>query len=314
MRDDKFRKFLKHAEQLTVQQRERLLQSLTEDTGREEVVERIERRNEQGLKCPHCRVLHLQRWGTANGLQRYRCCNCGKTFNGLTGTPLARLNHKASWLDYMATMIDGHSIRKAAVECNVHRTTSFRWRHRFLTLPRELKDGLLNGIVEADETYFLESFKGSRHLSRAPRKRGGKAKKRGLSAEQIPVLIVRDRYGATTDSVLENVTEKTVGAVLTPVLASDALLCTDGARVYRALAEHEGIEHRALMTSQRERVKDRVFHIQNVNAYDSRLKAWMARFKGVATCYLPNYLGWRRLLEKHGPALTPQAYLAAAMG
>ena len=27
---------------------------------------------------------------------------------------------------------------------------------------------------------------------------------------------------------------------------------------------------------------------QNVNAYDSRLKGWMARFIGVATKYLPN--------------------------
>jgi hypothetical protein len=39
--------------------------------------------------------------------------------------------------------------------------------------------------VEADETYFLESHKGERHLPRPPRKRGGVAKKRGLSNEQI---------------------------------------------------------------------------------------------------------------------------------
>lgn len=42
----------------------------------------------------------------------------------------------------------------------VHRTTAFRWRHRFLTLPREVKAQHLDGVVEADETYVLRSYKG----------------------------------------------------------------------------------------------------------------------------------------------------------
>jgi hypothetical protein len=32
-------------------------------------------------------------------------------------------------------------------------------------------------------------------------------------------------------------------------------------------------------------------HIQNVNAYHSRFKEWLRRFHGVASHYLPNYLG-----------------------
>lgn len=135
----------------------------------------------------------------SDNLQRFRCCGCRKTFTGLTGTPMARLRHKDKWLDYMSSMISGESIRKAAKDCGIHRTTSFRWQHRFLAMPKNQKDDLFQGIVEADETYFLESFKGSRDLLRAPRKRGGKAEKRGLSLEQIPVMVVRDRYGATTD-------------------------------------------------------------------------------------------------------------------
>ena len=309
-----FKNYLDQADTLTVKQRESLIQKLTELTAQQKVLSQIEKRIEDDLACPHCHSGHIQRWGTTNNLQRHRCYDCGKTFTGLTGTPLARLKHKDKWLAYMATMINGDSIRKAATGCGIHRTTSFRWRHRFLVVPRDLKDGLLQGIVEADETYFLESFKGSRSLLRAPRKRGGKAKKRGLSREQIPVIVVRDRYGATTDSVLQKVTQETVGAVLKPVLAEDALLCTDGATVYRALAKTEGIEHHALIASQGIRVKEKVYHIQNVNAYDSRLKGWMTRFNGVATKYLPNYLGWRRLLEKQGSELTSQRYLAAAIG
>jgi len=38
-------------------------------------------------------------------------------------------------------------------------------------------------------------------------------------------------------------------------------------------------------------------HINNVNAYDQRLKKWMGRFHGVATKNLSNYLGWHRWLD-----------------
>ena len=46
----------------------------------------------------------------------------------------------------------------------------------------------LEGTVEVNETYFLHSKKGSRKLRRPARKRDGKAKKRGLSDEQVPVF------------------------------------------------------------------------------------------------------------------------------
>jgi len=314
MRNKSFNNYLDRVDDLTVTQRETLLERLTKQTSQEIVHDEIEKRIENAQECPHCQSKHIQRWGSTENLQRFRCCGCKKTFTGLTGTPMANLRHKDKWLDYLSSMIAGESIRKAAKDCGIHRTTSFRWRHRFLAMPRDQKDDFFQGIVEADETYFLESFKGSRDLPRAPRKRGGKAEKRGLSQEQIPVMVVRDRYGSTTDSVLKKVTAETVGEVLKPVLAEDALLCTDGSTVYKALALSEGIEHHALVVSKDERVKEKVFHIQNVNAYDSRLKGWMLRFNGVATKYLSNYLGWRRLLEKQGLELSSQTYLAAAFG
>ncbi len=40
-----------------------------------------------------------------------------------------------------------------------------------------------------------------------------------------------------------------------------------------------------------------LLHLNNINAYHSRLKGWMSRFQGVARSYLANYLGWHRLLD-----------------
>ena len=45
---------------------------------------------------------------------------------------------------------------------------------------------------------------------------------------------------------------------------------------------------------------EKVLHIQNVNAYGGRFKQWLNRFNGVATKYLPSYLGWRRGWKRRG--------------
>lgn len=72
-----------------------------------------------------------------------------------------------------------------------------------------------------------------------------------------------------------------------------------------------GSPHEALNQSKGEHVKNHVLHIQHVNAYDAHLKRWVYRFHGVATKYLGNYLGWRRLLEKCGRNISPAAVLHA---
>ena len=38
-------------------------------------------------------------------------------------------------------------------------------------------------------------------------------------------------------------------------------------------------------------------HVQNVDVYHQRLRAWLAPFHGVASRRLTNYLGWRRMLD-----------------
>ena len=153
--------------------------------------------------CPHCGGHEVRPWGRANGRPRYRCAECRKTFGALTGTPLAGLHYKDRWINQAQALMSGESVAKAAERCAIDPTTAFRWRHRFLQALNLDRPAALSGIVEADETFVLESFKGKREsLPRASRKRGGKAGKRGLSAEQIPVIVARDRAGATLDAVL----------------------------------------------------------------------------------------------------------------
>jgi len=79
--------------------------------------------------------------------------------------------------------------------------------------------------------------------------------------------------------------------ILGKTIASDAVLCTNGSASLKCAARQAGIAHRALNLSAGVRVLAGVYDIQNVNAYDSRLKNWMIRFHRVATKYLENHLG-----------------------
>jgi transposase-like protein len=125
--------------------------------------------------CPRCGCARVHRCGQASGLQRFKCLGCRRTYNALTGTPLARLRKRACWLPYLQCVLESRTVRDAAVVTGVHRTTSFRWRHRFVPGAARGRPATLSSVVEADETYRLESQKGSRTLTRAPRKRGGVA-------------------------------------------------------------------------------------------------------------------------------------------
>jgi hypothetical protein len=233
----------------------------------------------------------------------------------LTQTPLARLRKKEKWLEQAQCLIDGVTTSKAAERCDVDYKTAFRWRHRFLESLSSDKPRTLSGIVEGDETFILESFKGKRSdLPRKARKRGGKAAKRGLSAEQIPVIVARDRAGATIDAVLPKLDRASITGALGGVVTPANQFCCDGGRAIVAFAKKAGIPHHVLPAPGKPSPNAPDIHINNVNAYHGRLKEWMRRFHGVATKNLPNYLGWRRALEALGAQAKPQDWLLGAAG
>ena len=306
-----FAHMLRSLAELTPQQASRITHYLSSLQGLPELARHLEQVMEA---CPHCDSNHLIRWGRSRGIARFRCQDCRRTFSPLTNTPLAGLHYPERWIAYTETMIAGLSIRKSAHICTVHPNTAFRWRHRFLKTSSTAQARQLVGITEADETLFLRSEKGSRHLQRPARKRGGQASQNGRSKEHVCVMVARDRSGATADFIFPTFNAQELESLLKPRLAPDALLCSDGLHVYGKFCKKLQIPHRIIHSHNKQRVIQKVFHIQNVNAYHSRLKGWIFRFHGVATHYLANYLGWFRWLDQTGSATTPLALLLTARG
>ena len=150
-----FASLLSQLASLTARQCAQLQARLGQGDARQQVGLLLDQAAQAKLCCPRCGARHWYKHGRESGLQRYRCRQCGKTFNTLTGTPLAHLHHKEKWLRYLDSLLDSQSVRRAASTLGVHRNTAFRWRHRFLSLPKTDRAPLLHGIAEADELFLL---------------------------------------------------------------------------------------------------------------------------------------------------------------
>jgi len=314
MDEQRFERMVEELEGLTAEQRQAVLGRVQKLEGQATSWRLIEERLGTSTSCPHCESPTVVRFGHVRGQQRYRCKACSRTFTPLTGTPFQYLHDKAKLLDHAECMAQGLSIRKSAERADLTVDRAFRWRHRFLAFLNEQKPTGLTGVVEADETFFRRSFKGQRqNLPRQAKKRGGPASD-STESERVPVLVAVQRGSRLAhDCMLAGMDAKALTTALRPALSSDAVLSSDGNANYGIAARELGIESGSFVASYHGPGGKGIWHVQNVNAYDSRLKAWMARFQGVATKYLANYLGWRRLLDRFKDSLTAQQFLFHAL-
>ena len=254
MDHERFRDWFSRVDELTAAQRKEVVAVLSDPPEGAASLAAIKLGVDDERRCPHCGAGGAVSRGKARGLRRFRCKDCGKTFGALTGTALSDLHHKERWLDFGASLAEGETIKESAERCGIALSTAHRWRHRFLAAIRQAPDRLA-GIVEADETFVLESRKGERKLDRKPRRRGGKARKRGLSREQAPILVAADCGGETLSHTLPALNADNVEEVLEPVLAPDALLVSDANRCYPPVAATLDVPHESINTSAGERVR-----------------------------------------------------------
>lgn len=296
-------------EELDPQQKQLLLQILEESTATQETAfpsklsnldEIRAARFHDGLSCPCCGESgNFKKNGTYRGRQRYLHKTCGHTFNDLTNTPIHRTRYPEKWASYLRAMEQGYSLRKCAKLVGISLQASFEWRHKILHALSQIKTQSLEGIVETDETYVLYSEKGKRALPRKARKRGGTAKKRGISDEQVCVLVARDRSKHTVAEVATfgRLSAATLDQLLTSRLQPGVILCTDEEPTFRKYARDQKLPHEKVNPGKKRYVTKEIYHIQNVNAYHERFKTFLHRFRGVATKYLTHYVAYHRFLD-----------------
>jgi transposase-like protein len=94
MKAQDFKAFVEQLGDLSEVQRAALAAALAGKGSANEAIALIETRFAAEPACGHCKSQRFGGWGKASGLKRYKCKDCGRTFNALTGTPLAQLHRR----------------------------------------------------------------------------------------------------------------------------------------------------------------------------------------------------------------------------
>ena len=136
-------------------------------------------------------------------------------------------------------------------------------------------------------------------------KRGGTARHPGPYQDNIPVLVARDRKGATFHAGLLAGRHASIAAVLTGVVTLANHLVGHGGKPLAAFARRAGIPFHAAPSPGKPGPEVPHGHTASTPITDASSNG-SHRFNGVATKNLPSYLGWRRALEGWGHALTRQ--------
>lgn len=178
----KLKRLLISVTRLTPGQKAELLKALNAIGKNAAVCLLVESRPIEARFCLHGDCSRIVRSGSANGLQRYKCWACHRTFNALSTTPLAGLRMQAKRLRQQEVLLQGLSVSQA-LGTRIH---------------------------------------------------------------------------------------------------GDAILCTDGSAAMAAAAVEVRAHHEPLKLHGGERLRG-PWQIQNVNAYHSSLKSWIAWFRSVAT-------------------------------
>ena len=283
--------------------------------------------------CPACGGKAIVRNGHKHGKQAYLCKGCGKSFVSTTSTVMYMSHQPtSSWLTVLSDTLNGVSLAETAGKLGVKPRTVFFMRHKILLVIESLtestavsdEDALAaqkeentspeidpndpavqeedqektrkienTAVLELDETYTLDSYKGERnmseHVSRPARKHGNGAQKPGLSNEQICICTIVGRNGTTYARSVNRAkpSNDELQEALAEHLPLGSLVLADGATGYSALCERR---HCTLKNVKLVPAEDTsVFNLNGANNFHSMIKERLRKYRGVATKYINRY-------------------------
>lgn len=246
--------------------------------------------------CDVCGCLLHKNGKTKNGIQKYVCSGCKKTYSETTGTIIykSKLSFEV-WKNVIDNLLNGFSVRRIAEENNITIVTSFKIRHKVLfALKKFIDDIELSGDIQSDEKYFSINLKGTKpqNMPRYSKKRTSKGNGiKGISHHKVCIVSAIDEndnlylkiagLGRCTTDMLRNSLKTKIKKVTT--------ITADSATAYQDLCEEENIELIAIPSGFH---ANGINNISEINGVHSQLETWISRFRGISTRHLQEYLDW----------------------
>ena len=151
------------------------------------------------IKCPHCKSEDVIKYGSYNGIQRYKCKNnkCERTFTKQTESPFRySKKFKENCHKYKELYEKGLTIRECAEVLNISIVTSFFWRHRFLYNLKQVNYvEKLCDYAELTRVVLLENFKGDRYSKNKEKDKISIVNAMNKSIDIISIIAARNHLG-----------------------------------------------------------------------------------------------------------------------
>jgi len=251
--------------------------------------------------CPFCKstTARFIKKGFSGRKQRYQCVECGKKFTYDAGK-ITAFSHQteSAWEIFIEDTLSFCSIDKCAEHIGVCHATAFYMRQKLLAFLEDVicQSAMLDGMIEADETYVQESQKGKLVTHRKARKHGESATKRGLSSEQLCICVASDREGHLTANCVNRAkpSSDNIENAIGEKISEGCVFQCDGATAYNRLIANKNCIQ-VVLKGHAEYGK--VYHLNTVNGLHNRLKELFRRYRGVSSKYLNRYLALFTAIE-----------------
>lgn len=139
--------------------------------------------------CPYCNSEKFIRSGHyGNGIQRYKCKECGRRFSPLTNTIFEdRKIPISEWIEYLLHLFEFHSIKTSARDNRNADTTGKYWLIKVFSVLEDIQNDVkLRGNIYIDEMFFSV-------IKRETVTKDNKAL-RGISRNKIAVAVGFDNH------------------------------------------------------------------------------------------------------------------------
>lgn len=248
-------------------------------------------------QCIYCSSIKVYKHGIyKNGGSRFRCQDCKKSYNELTGTSIHCIKKKELWDRFIELMLDSKSIRYISKELKLNVKTVFDWRHKVLASFENIYKKKFENIVEIDDVYFSFNQKGRKNNFIKTEK----IKRQGPRENAVSVLFTMDRnktydvklvkFGKLDIASLNKVVDKS--------RFSKNIVCSDSNWSLVNMFEEMNLVHKTFKTGLKQYSVDGIYHVNNLNNFIGRTRQWISyNFHSVSTKYLSHYLNWFVMLQ-----------------
>lgn len=263
----------------------------------EQAVEHLEKVRWHGKPlCPYCKSEATCRHASGDRAgQRWQCQDCHRAFSATVGTIFHGTHMPLrDWFLVLALMLNAKksaSSHQIARDIGRRQPTVWSMMHRIRVAMEhdQFHSELLQGIVEADETYI--GGKPRKGNTGSSGQGGGDKSHRGRGTKKAPVVGIMERGGRVIAKAVASSDLSAKGLasfIMRFVNPAGTLLITDEYGGYQKMSDlvnHATINHRY-------RYADGLTHTNTIEGFWSLVKrAWYGQHHQYSRKYMPLYIG-----------------------